>query len=157
MLYPEIANTMQLMKYICNHWDDFRQPGIPFFIAHTSHMINLVAEFLNMYMLVYQHTVEHCIIHFVALEVIVEIPHMYMGSLIDDKLKQRIFKSQSHLQVSNKGRDINFWEDRSLLSKISRIIYKSHRALYVSVLFYFAPFIVIFVYSIIDGGHFPTH
>ena len=50
-------------------------------------MINLVAEFLNMYMLVYQHTVEHCIIHFVALEVIVEIPHMYMGSLIDDKLK----------------------------------------------------------------------
>ena len=91
MLYPEIANTMTLMKYLNNHIEDFKHPNLVFFIAHTSHIINLVAESLNIYMLVYQHTVEHCIIHFVALEIIVEIPHIYMGSLIDDKMKERIF------------------------------------------------------------------
>jgi hypothetical protein len=91
MLYPEIANTMVLMKYINNHMEDFKHANLAFGIAHTSHIINLIAEFLNIYMLAYQHTVEHCIIHFVALEIIVEIPHIYMGSLIDDKMKERIF------------------------------------------------------------------
>lgn len=148
---------MSLMKYICNHWESYQQPYIPFLIAHTQHVINLLAEGLNMYMLVYQHSVEHCIIHFVALEVIVEIPHLYMGSLIDDRLKARIFRNQKHLNVLNKGRDIDFWYDRSFMSKVARVLYKFHRALYVSVLFYFSPFIVIFVYSFIPAGTYPEH
>ena len=72
---------------------------------------------MNVYMLLYQYKVDYCIIHFVALEIIVEIPAIYMNSLIDDKLKTRIFSSHE-LSVDNKGSEIDFWKDRSFLNKI---------------------------------------
>lgn len=72
------------MKYILNHEEHFTNPNAAFLIALTAHHINLFAEFLNFYMLLFQHNVEHCIIHFVALEIIVEIPHIYNHSLVND-------------------------------------------------------------------------
>jgi hypothetical protein len=71
-------------------------------------MINILAELMNIYMLLYQYKVDYCIIHFVALEIIVEIPGIYMNSLIDDKLKPRIFSHHS-LEVHTKGSKVDFW------------------------------------------------
>ena len=121
-------------------------------IAHVSYLVSLSAEILNIYMLTYQHTVEHCIIHFVALEVLVEIPHIYMNSLVEDQLRVRVFENNKHLHVTNRGKYICFWNDRNLVSKIQRIVYRLHRALYVSIIFYFAPFICIIFYANIEGG-----
>ena len=115
-------------------------------------MIAILAEFVNLYLLTYQHTVEHCIIHFVALEVIVEIPHILIGSLVNDRLKQRIFKSTHTLKVTSKGSDIKF-KDRSCSNKLMRVIYRVFRSIYVSIFFYFQPFIVIFIYfRFMQGG-----
>lgn len=91
MLYPEVGRTMVLLKYTNNHPEYFTHPRIVFMVAATAHNLNFAAEILNLFMLLYQHTVMHCIIHFVAFEIIVEIPHIYMGSLLDDKLKDQIF------------------------------------------------------------------
>jgi len=76
-LYPHIYRSMSWMKYINNHEDLFDKARIPFMIAFTQMIVNILAEMLNIYMLAYQHSVEHAIIHFVALEVIIEIPHFY--------------------------------------------------------------------------------
>ena len=114
----------------------FDKPVIPFLVSYVQFMINIAAEVLNLYMLLYQHSVEHSIIHFVALEVIIEIPHFYSSALIDDKLKDKIFSKIHHLHKHNKGREINFWKDRSLFNKWGRINYVVFRALYVSVIFY---------------------
>jgi hypothetical protein len=103
-------------------------------------------------MLAYQHTVEKCIIHFVALKVIVEIPTLYAGTIQDDKMYQRVFKNQTTLIVTNKGAQM--WGSRNALSKIERIVYKFHRSIYVSVLFYFSPFLVPLIQKDIEPGNF---
>jgi len=84
MLYPFVGRSMMMMKYVLNHYDDFTHPGIAFMIPFIDLNLNILAEGLNLFMLLYQHTIEHAIIHFVALEIIVEIPHIYMHSLLED-------------------------------------------------------------------------
>jgi hypothetical protein len=84
MLYPEVAHTMTLMKYVINHPHLFTNPNIALMVPMISTIVNVLAEFINLFMLLNQHSIEHTIIHFVALEILVEIPHIYMGSLIDD-------------------------------------------------------------------------
>lgn len=137
MLYPEIARGMGLRKYVGNHHELFTNPAAVTAIAFTNNLIQFFTEALCIYLLSYQHTVEHCIVHFVALEILVELPHFYSNSLVDDKLKERIFSKLHHLHIHNKSKDIDFWKDRSLLSKFSRVNYKIFRAFYVSVIFYF--------------------
>jgi hypothetical protein len=84
MLYPFVGRSMMMMKYVLNHYDDFTHPNIALLVPFLDLNLNITAELLNLFMLLYQHTVEHAIIHFVALEIIVEIPHIYMHSLLDD-------------------------------------------------------------------------
>jgi len=78
----------------------------------------------------------HAIIHFVAFEIIVEIPHIYMGSLLDDRLKDRLFSDHSQLHVHNSGSTIK-WSDRDWFNKAARFFYKCQRIFYVTIIFYF--------------------
>ena len=155
MLYPEIARSMRYMKYILNHPEFFTNWMYAFSIALTAHHVNILAEVVNLYMLLFQHSVEHCIIHFVALEIIVEIPHYYNASLINDNLKDELFKDNHALHVHNCARDIP-WNSRSLCNRLGRIVYRLHRALYVAVIFYFQPFIVLILFrATAERGKFP--
>ena len=124
------------MKYINNHPAKFTNPDIAFAVALSSFIVNILAEFINVYLLTYQHNVEHCIIHFVALEVIVEIPHILIGSLTADKLKSRMFASTHSLKVTNKGSNIE-WKKRSCCNKFGRLSYRFVRAFYIAFIFYF--------------------
>ena len=101
----------------------------------------LLCEFVNIYMLTYQHTVQHCIIHFVALEVIMEISNMYFESLKGNKLKEIMHHAPKCVKSGNQIK----WEDRSLFHKVARLLYKVMRSFYVSVIFYFVPFSVLFL------------
>ena len=94
-----------------------------------------------MYILTYQHTVSHCIIHFVALEVVMDISNMYYESLKSNLLKGILHHPP---KAVNHGRDIKFW-GRSNFHKAARIVYKALRCLYVGVIFYFVPFSVLFL------------
>ena len=135
-LCPHVERSMTFMKFVNNHSEQFTNEFIAYSVAFISFWINIMAEVINLYLLTYQHNVEHCIIHFVALEVIVEIPHILMGSLTNDKLKSRIWKKFHNLQVTNKGRDFVF-SKRGLVNKMGRVLYRMARGFYVSVLFYF--------------------
>lgn len=78
-------------------------PRVAFMVAFVTHNVNLMAEMLNLYQLLYWATVENTIIYFVALYIIVEIPHLYMASLIGEKLKERVYENHSKLHIFNRG------------------------------------------------------
>lgn len=158
MLFPFVNRSLTMMKYALNHEKEFTHPVLATLVPFVDLNINIIAEVLNLYMLLYQHTVEHAIIHFVALEIIVEIPHRYVDGLIDDKLKDLVFPHGHHvLAVENKGREITF-RSRTPTNKCGRFFYRAYRTLYVSFLFYFCPFIVIMCYKyMVPQGSIPAH
>jgi hypothetical protein len=104
---------------------------------------SLFAEGINLFLLTYQHTVEHCIIHFVALEVIMEVSNMYFEALMNNKLKE-VLHSHYAPKREKSIKDI-VWKDRSCFHKVARILYKIIRCVYVSLIFYFVPFLVVFL------------
>jgi hypothetical protein len=142
-LYPEIANGMSIMKFANQQSELFVEHGseISYMLGFLQVFTGLLCEFVNIYMLAYQHTVQHAIIHFVALEVVMEISKMYFEALKSNKLKE-MMHHRPHYE--KRGRDIKF-SDRNLFHKIARVVYKVLRALYVSVIFYFVPFIVMYL------------
>lgn len=48
----------------------------------------LFCECINITLLTYQHTTDHCIIHFVALEVIMDVSNFYAEAMMENKLKE---------------------------------------------------------------------
>mmetsp|Transcript_12166 Transcript_12166/g.20508 ORF Transcript_12166/g.20508 Transcript_12166/m.20508 type:complete len:144 (-) Transcript_12166:66-497(-) len=131
------------MKFANNQPELFVRHGsqISFFIGFMQFVISIFAQAINLYLLTYQHTVDHCIIHFVALEVIMEMSQLYLEALTDEKAKEVL---HHHPKIVNRGKDIDF-SKRSLFHKVARVIYKFMRAIYCSIIFYFIPFFVWFL------------
>ena len=92
MLYPKFNKSMSLLKHINNHTYLYNNPTAAQLIAACQTVIIFGAELTNLYMLAYQHESEHVIMHFVTLEVIVELPELYMNSLVEDAQKDIIMK-----------------------------------------------------------------
>ena len=114
--------------------------------------ISIYAQFINIFLLVHQNNVEMCIIHFVALEVILEFMALYLESLKDHQLQEIM---EEHPRIKIRGKDI---KTRTPFHKVARAFYKLIRALYVSIFFYFIPygvFYVLFIFSTAGegGGH----
>ena len=143
-LYPEVMSGMTIMKFSNNQPELFENNGsqIAFFIGFMQYLTAVFCECINLYMLTYQHSVEHCLIHFVALEVIMELPKMYFEALADSAIKEVVH--HYHPKRKNRGQDIKFTE-RTCFHRFARVIYKILRTIYVAVIFYFAPFVVIFL------------
>ena len=87
MLYPEVAKSMELMKYTLNNPEMFTNPNIVFLIALNAHFVNLAAECINLWFLLAIRDVENTVIYFVGFRIIVRIPDFYSKALINDKLK----------------------------------------------------------------------
>jgi hypothetical protein len=108
-------------------------------------MINIAAEALNLFQLLFWSSVEFTIVYFVALAILVKIPHIYMECLMDDKLKDKLFDDHTTLTVKNCGKDIE-WDSRPFYNKVGRFLYRFNRMFYVAFIFYFQPFILMLVY-----------
>lgn len=109
----------------------------------------IFTQAINIYMLAYQHTVEHCIIHFVALEVIMELSKLYLESLTDEKSIELLHHP---IKIHQRSRDIKFSE-RTTFHKIARVLYKIFRGFYASVTFYFVPYTVwFFNYAFVESS-----
>jgi len=53
MLYPFVGRSMMIMKYVLNHEELFTHPNIAFFVPFIDMNLNIAAEFLNLYMLLF--------------------------------------------------------------------------------------------------------
>jgi hypothetical protein len=69
------------------------------------------------------------------------LPKMYFDALLENPIKAVL---KSHIKIKNRGRNIRF-EDRSATHKIFRVIYRTFRNIYVSLIFYFVPYFVLFL------------
>ena len=150
-LYPEVQKGMMIMKFANNQPDQFVENGsqISFCLGVLQFVLAIYTEIINVYRLSYQHTVEHCIIHFVALEIIMELNKIYFESLNDPKLKEVMHMRPT---LKHKGVDIKF-SDRSIFHQLARVAYKLMRSLYISTIFYFVPLITLlnnFKFAIYD-------
>lgn len=89
VLYPQVGKGMKIMKFANNQCDMFVENGseIAYMIGFIQVLAALLCEGINIIMLSYQHYVSHAIIHFVALEVIIEVGQMYLESLMDNPLQ----------------------------------------------------------------------
>lgn len=72
----------------------------------------LFCECINITLLTYQHTTDHCIIHFVALEVIMDVSNFYAESMMENKLKDFVMEApkphRDRIYFNNK--DTNDWQ-----------------------------------------------
>lgn len=140
-LYPEVAKGMELMKLANMYSGYFVDYGseISFIVGFIQVFTALLTEYINIKLLTAQHTVEHCIIHFVALEVIMEVSSLYYESLMHNKLKKIVH----HTPEIRREDKIEF-KNKSLYHKIARLFYKLLKLFYVSIIYYFIPFSVIY-------------
>jgi len=53
MLYPFVGRSMMVMKYVINHPEYFTHPNIAFCVPFIDLNLNIAAEFLNLFMLLY--------------------------------------------------------------------------------------------------------
>ena len=58
------------------------------------------------------------------------------------------------LKLDKKVSTIDFKNDRSFLNKLGRIFYRSLRMIYVSFIFYFQPYIVMYIYYLLPSAIF---
>lgn len=157
LLYPEVSIGMQVMKFANQNPNLFVKNGseIAFCLGLLQVLMALFCESINVILLTFQHTVDHCIIHFVALEVIMDVPNMYFEAMMDNKLKDFVHHSPKPMREKitdpvtgeeryKKGSDIKFSE-RSCFHKFGRILYKIMRCFYVGCIFYFVPCAVLFL------------
>jgi hypothetical protein len=143
VLCPEVTAGMNLMKFCNNQPQMFVPYGseVGYFLGLNQVFSALFCEGICIYMLAYQHTVSHCIIHFVALEVIMEVSNLYFESLTQNPLKAVMH----HAPIGDKrAGDIKFSE-RSCFHKIARVGYKMLRTFYVGIIFYYIPFAVMLI------------
>ena len=142
-LYPEVAKGLNIMKFANNQADQFVVWGseVAYCLGFIQFFTAISGELINIYMLSRQVTVRYCIIYFVALKVIMEVSNLYFNSLMNLKFKEIIHQPP---KVINRNRNLVF-SDRSFFHKFARVFYKLVRGVYVSCIFYFIPFSVIFV------------
>lgn len=128
---------------------------IAFVLGLIQVLMALFCECINISLLTYQHTTDHCIIHFVALEVIMDVSNFYAEAMMENKLKEFVAEADKpHRDMIEdpvtgekrykKGSEQKFG-DRSCFHKLARIVYKLTRCFYVGVVFYFVPFSTLFM------------
>lgn len=146
VIYPEVSKGMNIMKLANQHPTIFVKEGdkVSYILGFIQVSLAILAEILNIYMLTFQHTIEHCIMHFVAFEIIVELGNIYFESLMNNKLSSIVHHPPifNEKQVGE-NKDPRPFRDRSCFHKVGRGIYKIFRCAYVSLNFYMVPFAVI--------------
>jgi hypothetical protein len=135
------------MKYVLNHEELFTHPKFSFMFLLWGLIILILIECLNIFQLLFWSTVEFTVIYLMAFKIITWVPKLYYESLLDDQLKDKLFESFNTLHILHLGKNVQ-WNSRSSGNKLGRFVYKLLRAVYVSVIFYFQPFILIFLYFI---------
>jgi len=146
VIYPEVSKGMNIMKLANQHPSMFVKDGdkVSYILGLLQVILAVLAEILNLYMLTFQHTIEHSIMHFVAFEIIVELGNIYFESLMNNKLSSIVHHPPKFTpeQVGD-NKLPRLFKDRTCFHKVARCIYKVIRCAYVSLNFYMVPFAVI--------------
>ena len=130
-----------MMKYVTNHGSDFSNPNYAFIIALMQSIGGLAAEIFCIIFLCSLNNPIDIIIRFVAFASIGKIDNFYAAALSPDhKLK----KSSDPLMIKNRRHDVD-QTTRKCSGYVARAIYKTLRIMYASFIFYFLPYLALFI------------
>ena len=102
-----------------------------------------MSEYVNLVILINRQQVYLCISVFIALTALIDLQWMFfdtMNNLDQNYILLEVFEDENQPKITNRNRDTKFSE-RPLKWKLARLIYKAHRAFYVTFIFYWQPFI----------------
>ena len=135
-----------MMKYVTNHSDNFSNPFYAFFVAFMQSIGGLAAEVFCIIFLCSLNDPINIIIRFVAFASIGKVDNFYAAALSPDhKLK----KSSDAMMITNYRRQMD-QKDRKCANIIGRTVYKTIRIAYSSFIFYFLPYLALFIPQIVD-------
>lgn len=141
----DMRQGVSMMKYVTNHPHDFSNPYYAFMVAMMQCMGGLLAEIFCIMFLCSLNDPINIIIRFVAFGSIAMIDNIYFNALSPDhKLKKR---KPADFEIKNKRADYEGLngKDRKFSFYVARFIYKTIRVAYASFIFYFLPYLAVFV------------
>ena len=114
----------------------------------TQMLVVLSMIVLSVRMLAFQFSIAYCIMYFVMLKTVQEVPVLYFEMISDSKIAQVVH----HMPTAvNKGKDINFSE-RSCYHKTARVLYRFFRFVYIAFVYYYLPYSIILFQWYAPGG-----
>ena len=130
-----------MMKYVTNHGKDFSNPYYAFLIALMQSLGGLAAEIFCIIFLCSLNNPIDIIIRFVAFASIGKVDNFYAAALSPDhKLK----KNSDPLMIKNRRHEVDQAE-RQCAGYAARGVYKTLRIMYSSFIFYFLPYLALFM------------
>lgn len=132
-----------MMKYVTNHGSEFSNPAYAFVVALLQALTGLAAEIFCIMFLCSLQDVITIIWRYVAYGFIAKIDNIYAERLDDSS---KLHKDTEPLVIRHRRRDIEERkEKRTLPNHMARFTYKSLRILYTSFVFYFLPYLSLFL------------
>ena len=134
-----------MMKYLLNHRNDFSNPLYAFLVAFLQALTGLAAEVFCIMFLCSLQDVISIIWRYVAYGFIARVDNVYAATLDPE---HKMHGETDPLVVKRRRRDIAKADSdykRNLPNKIGRVIYKTMRVLYTSFIFYFLPYLALFI------------
>ena len=148
----DMRQGLQMMKYVTNHSANFSNPFYAFFVAFMQSIGGLAAEVFCIIFLCSLEDPINIIIRFVAFASIGKVDNFYAAALSPDhKLK----KDTDPMIIENYRRNIDQRVDRKWSNYVARFVYKTIRIAYSSFIFYFLPYMALFVPQVVDTE--PVH
>ena len=132
-----------MMKYVCNHHKDFTNPFYAFEVALMQCLGCMGAEIFCIIFLCSLTDPIMILIRFVAFASIGKVDDFYASALSPD---HKMKKDSEDMMITNRRIDTEKKSDEIPTSiKVSRVIYKALRIFYASFVFYFLPYLALFV------------
>jgi hypothetical protein len=140
----DIRNGQKMMKYTINHPESFNLPKIAFCIGLMQFIGGLACEFACIFFLSTISLSIDVIIKFIALGSIAKIDDFYASALPEEnKVKKN--KGKANLKIENHRRIYLARDGRTNCVKCLGVLTKVIRIFYCSFIFYFIPFLVLFI------------
>ena len=115
-LTPFFTNGFSIMKYVHNHPKNFDFPIVVYFLGWGQVVCAIMAEIVNIIILINRDTVYLCIAIFVALTALIELQWMYFDTMISldqDNILLEVFDADCCPKITNRSKDTKF-SDRQL-------------------------------------------
>ena len=140
----DVRNGQTMMKYATNEPEMFNMPKIAFTVGLMQFLGGIFCECSCLFFLSTIEKTIDVIIKFIALGSIAKIDDFYAAALPDEnKVKKN--RARANLEIKNHRRLYRAQDDRACGVKALGVVTKIIRIIYCSLIFYFIPFIVLFI------------
>ena len=142
----DMRQGLQMMKYVTNHAKSFSNPMYAFMVAFMQCAGGLFAE---IFCIIFLCSLTNCIdiiIRFVAFASIGKVDNFYASALSPEYKIKKKWGSMPDIMIKTKRADFDEGKKKRVCTGyVSRFIYKSIRICYASFIFYFLPYLALFI------------